>query len=269
MKTSTKVAIAIAVSLSLPIAAQAHRPWLLPSATVLSGEDQWITVDAAISDSLFYFDHNPMKLDTLKVYAPDGTELKPENIATGQLRSTFDVHLAKPGTYRITVASDGLMGRYKLNGEDKRWRGTAETLSEIPKEATDLEITQGQRRQDTFVTTGKPTDTVLKTTGSGLELVPVTHPNDLIAGEESSFRLVLDGKPAANVEVVIVPGGIRYRDNLNEIRVKTGADGGFRVTWAEPGFYWLSANARDAKPTVEKAKSRNASYAVTLEVQAQ
>lgn len=269
MKIATKAAIALAVSLALPVAAQAHRPWLLPSATVLSGDDQWVTVDAAISDTLFYFDHNAMKLDDLKIYGPDGAEIQAENQATGKLRSSFDVHLTKPGTYRITVAGDSLMGRYKLNGEDKRWRGTPETLSEIPAGATDVEITQGQRRQDTFVTSGKPTDTVLKPTGKGLELVPVTHPNDLFAGEEATFKFLLDGKPAGNIDVVVVPGGIRYRDQLNEIRTKTDADGAVKVTMPEPGFYWLSASARNAKPTIDKAKSRNASYAATLEVLAQ
>jgi hypothetical protein len=37
----------------LAVPAQAHRAWLLPSATVLSGTDAWVTVDAAISNDLF------------------------------------------------------------------------------------------------------------------------------------------------------------------------------------------------------------------------
>lgn len=267
MRIHTKAALALAISLALPLPAEAHRPWLLPSATVLSGEDQWVTVDAAVSDALFYFDHNPMKLDDLKIYGPDGAEVKAENVATGKLRSTFDLHLEKPGTYRVSVAGDSLMGRYKLNGEDKRWRGSAASLSEIPKEATDVEINQSQRRQDTFITSGKPTDAVLKPTGSGLELVSVTHPNDLVVGGEASFKLVMDGAPAADIEVVIVPGGIRYRDQINDIRVKTDADGAFKVTWPGPGFYWLGASVRDAKPTNEKARNRTVNYVVTLEVQ--
>lgn len=39
----------------LPTIAEAHRAWMLPSATVLSGDDPWVTVDAAISNDLFYF----------------------------------------------------------------------------------------------------------------------------------------------------------------------------------------------------------------------
>ena len=129
-----------------------------------------------------------------------------------------------------------------------------------------MEISQNQRRLETFVTAGAPNDTALKTTGVGLELVPVTHPNDLFAGEEATFKLTLDGKPAAGLDVSVIPGGIRYRTELNEMKLKTGAEGEFRVTWPEPGFYWISASARDAAPTVDKAKRRNSSYAATVEV---
>ncbi|MFX7306659.1 DUF4198 domain-containing protein, partial [Acinetobacter baumannii] len=80
----------------------------------------------------------------------------------------------------------------------------------------------------------------------GLEMVPVTHPNDLAAGEEATFRLLLDGRPAAGVEVSVVPGGNRYRDRLGEMKVTTAEDGSFAVTWPGPGMYWLSASVRDA-----------------------
>ena len=52
---------ALALAVCLPLSAQAHRAWMLPSATVLSGEEPWITVDAAVSNDLFYFEHVPMR----------------------------------------------------------------------------------------------------------------------------------------------------------------------------------------------------------------
>ncbi|MET0445126.1 MAG: hypothetical protein ABW151_11185, partial [Pseudorhodoplanes sp.] len=46
----------------LPLSAQAHRAWLLPSATVLSGDgDLWVTVDAAVSNHQFYFEQQTMR----------------------------------------------------------------------------------------------------------------------------------------------------------------------------------------------------------------
>ena len=84
----------------------------------------------------------------------------------------------------------------------KRWRGTAENFAkEVPQNAEELQATYLQSRIETFVTSGKPTTDTLKPTGVGLELAPVTHPNDLVAGKTATFQLLLDGKPAANVKI--------------------------------------------------------------------
>lgn len=282
-KTSLWRAAALAVSLSvaLPMAAHAHRAWMLPSATVLSGNEPWVTVDAAVSNDLFYFEHNPLRLDTLAVIAPDGSAAPVENKSTGKYRSTFDVKLSQKGTYKLTMVNDGLNASYKVGTENKRWRGTAETFAkEVPADATDVNVSRMQSRMEVFVSSGKPTDTVLKPTSVGLELVPITHPNDLFSGETSNFRFLLDGKPAADIEVTVIPGGIRYRDQLGEIKVKTDKDGKFSVKWPTAGMYWMSASnggpqmgpqaagtnaAPRAVGTLAKP-IRRASYTATLEV---
>jgi hypothetical protein len=85
---------------------------------------------------------------------------------------------------------------------------------------------------------------VFKPTGKGLELVPVTHPTDIVAAEAASFKFLLDGKPAADLEVTFVPGGARWRATPGEIKVKTGADGSVKFTLPEAGMYWVNATAR-------------------------
>lgn len=257
----------LALVLVLPASADAHRAWLLPSATVLSGDDTWVSVDAAISNGLFNFEHHPLRLDNLVVTAPDGSAVSPENPSTGKFRSTFDVHLSKPGTYKLAIVSDGVTASYKEKGERKRWRGKPENLSkDIPAGAEDLKVTQNLRRLETFVTTGKPNDAALKPTGQGLELIPVTHPNDLVAKSAASFVLHIDGKPAPDLKVAIARGGERYRMNPEEQSVTTDKDGKFSVTWPEPGMYWMEAETSDDKSTFKEAKERRLTYAVTLEV---
>ena len=241
----TAAGVALAALLALPATVQAHRQWMLPSATVLSGDNAWVTVDAAVSNDLFYFEHNAGNTDNVKAWAPDGTEVAIQNAAKTRYRSVFDVELKQQGTYKVANVSSSLMGSYKLNGKEERLpRGTtAENLaSKIPAGATDVQTAEASNRNEIFVTVGAPTETVLKPTGKGLELVPVTHPNDLIAGEAATFQFLLDGKPAANLGVTVIPGGIRYRDKLNQIDAKTDANGKVTITWPEPGMYWLNAS---------------------------
>lgn len=250
----------------LPMASQAHKAWLLPSATV-STVDQWVTFDAAVSNDLFYFNHVPLRAEGLTIVAPDGSKLSPQNQATGKYRTTFDLHLQQNGTYRIAVVNGGLNASYEENGQVKRWRGTAaEFAKAVPANASKLRVSEGAGRVETFVTAGKPTTDALKLTNVGLELAPITHPNDLYAGEEATFAMMLDGKPAANLDIEIVPGGTRYRDAQNEIKVKTDAEGKFSVTWPEPGMYWLETALQDNKTSVPQAQQRRVSYVATFEV---
>ena len=266
MKTSRLIPAALALALALPFGAHAHKAWLLPSATVVSGNTPWVSVDGAISNNLYYPDHFPMRLESLAITAPDGSTVAAQNPHTGKYRSVFDVELTQTGTYRIATVNAGLFASWQENGQPKRWRGNAETFAkEVPKDAKDLTITQSAGRIETFVTNGAPSTVALKPTGKGLELVPVTHPNDLFAGEAASFKLLIDGEPAADVSVEIVPGATRYRDSQNEIIVKTDADGRFGVTWPTPGMYWLEASLQDKNATAP-ATARRASYVATLEV---
>ena len=255
-----------AVAMCLPLVSHAHKAWLLPSATV-STVDQWITVDAAVSNDLFYFNHNPLRLDALTITAPNGSSVSPQNGSTGKYRSTFDVHLEQSGTYKLAVLNQGLFANYEENGAPKRWRGTAERFAtEVPANAKNLQVSENLGRVETFVTAGKPTTDALKLTNKGLELAPVTHPNDLYAGEAATFRFLLDGKPAASLPVTVVAGGTRYRDQQEELKVTTDAQGQFSVTWPTAGMYWLEATLQDQKTSVPQAKQRRLSYVATFEV---
>lgn len=266
---------ALAVMAAAP--ASAHRQWMLPSSTVLSGDDVWVTVDAAVSNDLFYFEHQPLRLDAVKAWSPDGKEATIENKATGRYRSTFDVHLTQKGTWKIASVSDAVMGSYDLDGKTERLpRGTttANLAERLPAGATNVQTAEVNNRNEIFVTVGEPTDTVFAPTGKGIELAPVTHPNDLFAGEAATFQFLLDGKPSAGLPVTVIPGGIRYRDALGQIDATTDASGKVVITWPEPGMYWINVTTPRAEgegegpPAPGAAPQRRASYVTTLEVMA-
>jgi len=265
--TRRGLALALVALAGLPLSAEAHRAWLLPSATVLAN-NEWVTVDAAVSTDLFFADHNPLRLDGLVIVAPSGEAVQPENLATGKLRSSFDLKLAQPGTYKLTVVGDSLFATWKQGTETKRWRGSADAIArEVPADAQELRVTRAQSRSEAFVTAGKPSQRALQPSGVGLELVPQTHPNDLVAGQGASFVFVLDGKPAAGLEVTLIQGGIRYRDKLDETRLTTDRDGRVTVNWPSAGVYWISAThgARTEGGSLAEP-ARRASYSATLEV---
>lgn len=266
MKRRIILAVALA-SLAIPFTATAHKAWLRPSQTVLAGNDPWITVDAAVSNDLFYFNHVPLRLDSLAITAPDGSTVQAQNAATGKYRSVFDVQLQQQGTYRIAVVYSGLFASWDEDGKPKRWRGNAANLdAEVPRDATNLRVTQSVGRNETFVTNGKPDTRALQPTGEGIELVPVSHPNDLFAGEEATFEVLVDGAPAAGLEFEIVRGETRYRNAQDEIKATTDAQGRFSVTWPSAGMYWLETSTEDGKTSVPQAGQRRLGYVATLEV---
>lgn len=310
LKKTLLLAASVAAVFATP--ASAHRAWLLPSITTLADTNQSVTVDAGTSTDPFNANHAAMNIDGVQVWAPDGTMGKIENAAKGKYRSTFDVAIDKPGTWRIGTQSSSVMGTFKVNGEDwavGRRRGpggpgaggpgasppgakapsapagapapggeggrprmaidpshVVATAADIPANATDFDLTENQSRNEFFVTSGAPTDTVFRPTGKGLEMVPVTHPTDLVSNEPGKFRFLVDGKPASDLEVAVIPGGQRYRDGEKGQALKTDANGEITVNWPVAGFYWLNASLGDDKPSAAKATKRRMSYTATLEV---
>jgi hypothetical protein len=275
MKRITTRLVAAAALIAVPAMLSAHRMWMLPSGTVFSGTDSWATIDAAVSNDLFFFDHQPLRLDGVKVWQPDGSEGRLQNGATGRYRSVFDVELDKPGTWKVGTQMSSVMGSFKVDGVEKRVGGRGGprpgqpaplTVADIPANATDVKLTEMSSRNEVFLTAGVPTATVLKPTGKGLEFAPVTHPDELVAGEAAKFRFLIDGKPAPGLKVTVIPGGKRYRNDEGAMTLTTGGDGVLTVTWPAAGMYWLNATASDAKTTTPRATERRMSYVTTLEV---
>lgn len=307
MRTRHALLAAAALGVGLSSPALAHRQWLLPSTTTLAGTSEYVTMDAAVSNDLFYADHVAIDPAQVKVWAPDGSEGKIENAAKGQYRSTFDVKIDKPGTWTIGMERAGVMGTFKVDGETWRVGGrgrpggggaggapggmappagapqgpgglggpggpgrapmkSVATVAEIPANATDVKLTESYSKNVVYVTADAPTANAFKPTGKGLEFQPITQPGALASDEEGQFRFLVDGKPAANVAVTVVPGSKKFREAEDAQELKTGADGMLRVKWPVAGVYWLNANYTDDKPTMPRATERRLSFTTTLEV---
>src|SRR5262249_6741374 len=152
------------------------------------------------------------------------------------------------GTYRIANVSETVFATYTLGGETKRWRGAPQALAaEVPAGAQNLQVMRTHQRGETFVALERAGGDAVGPGGQGLELQSLTPATDLAVGDTSRFRLLLDGKPAADLQLGIVRGGNRYRYKLDEIELRTDADGRFSVRWPEAGMYWLHATVSEPK----------------------
>jgi len=227
-------------------AALAHSQWLLPSATQVEASTNpqrptYVTVDAAVSNTLFFADHVAMRLTAIQIVAPDGSVIQPENPSTGKLRSTFDVKLDAEGTYRIASVSQSVMAAWKDGTEIKTFRGSeADFAAQVPANAPELKVSRNSGRVETFVTAGKPS--AIKPVGKGLELLPLQPTTDLVVGDKAKFRVLLDGKAQPGLKVKVTPGGVRYRGDLEDQTVAADANGDIAIDWKFGGVYYLSTS---------------------------
>jgi uncharacterized GH25 family protein len=264
----TLVALALA---TLALQADAHRGWLLPQATMVESKTPTVVIDGAISEGLFDIDHQALKLDGALVTGPDGVSVPVPTPYQGKQRSTFDLAMPKDGTYKVSLVSQSVTASYKdkAGGEIKRFRGTEEAFKkDVPADASELRTTYQHARLETFVSANSQSTGALKPSGVGLEMVPLTHPTDLRAGETAKWRFQLDGKALPNFEFSLIPGGVRYRGVLGEIRLKTDAKGEATVTLPAAGMHWLNAAwpAGQQKGPQAAEVPRRFSYAATLEI---
>ena len=252
--------------------ALAHRAWIKPTTTVVSGDDEWISFDAAVANGIFTPDHFALGTEGITVTSPSGKEVAKQHEQKLRYRSVFDINVKEEGTYRVETASQSLMAFWKdADGKRQMWpgRGKTGTLEEfnkaVPKKADGLEVVESSRRINVFATLGEPSEDAIKPSGKGLELDGKTHPNDLYTGEEISLGFLMDGGTATGTKVTIVKDGEKYRDTDDAMNLTTDANGQIAVTFEEPGMYWLEAEFEDDNAKAP-AQKRRGMFVLVMEV---
>lgn len=250
----------------------AHRVWVKPNTTVVSGDQAWITFDAAIANGIFDPDHFAYPLERLNAQGPDGQSVILQNRATLKYRSVFDLHLQQEGTYRVYSTSHSLMAFWQdKDGNRQMWPGRGETgtkealLKSVPMDARDLNIVDMSRRVETYVTLGAPGDIAKSDDDKGLSLFFEGHPNDLYTQEPNQLSFYFNNERAEGVSVTLVREGQRYRDTNDAQTFQSDANGNVEITFKHPGMYWLEAQYSDSKASAP-VNERRGSYVVVLEV---
>ena len=254
--------------------ASAHAQWLVPSHTSLSGDKaHYVMVDASISNEIFAPDkaYRPKEKgaeyddNLIMAIGPDGKPVS-DKIRAYYLKrkNSAAVKLDGEGTYHIAMTQKPrLMTFYKNKDGDRRRVFAGKDSKDIPADATDIKTTKAISTVDTFVSRNGTSKPALL--GKGLEISGPTHPNDLFVGEQARFQLLKAGKPAANVELAILKGDTRYRNERNEVKITTDKEGFFSTTWQHPGLYLIEASISEDS-TEEGIDSVRYSLFTTLDV---
>lgn len=241
--------IALALATALPLFAWAHDTWVLPSATLVTGRNQSVAVDAAVSEDLFIAER-PLAWGDLRVTGPDGKPLPSGERSATSVLNSVRIELPVEGTYRISNLSDSLMASYQdAQGKIQRFRGTpAEFAQKVPAGAKVLGVMHTLARQQTFVSREQASVPAFAPEGRGLEVLPLDAVNDLSDGDRTRFTLLLNGQPLAGEKLSLVREGNRYRYDRGEQPLSTDDQGQFTIAWTAPGRYWLGASHGERPP---------------------
>lgn len=234
--------------------ANAHARWLVPSHTSLSGDKaQHVIIDASISNEIFAPDkaYRPEQQgaeyddNLIMAIGPDGKPVSDKIRAYYlQRKNSAAIKLSGEGTYHITMSQEPRLVTFYKDAKGERGRVFGPKNSkDIPAGATDIKTTKSITTVDTFVSRNGTSKPALL--GQGLEISGPTHPNDLFVGEEARFQLLKNGKPAANVELIILKGDTRYRNERNDVKVTTDKHGFFTNIWQHPGLYLIEASVSE------------------------
>ncbi len=261
----------LAAAILAPAIATAHPLWLLPSHfTVSKAEGDWVTVDVTASHGTFVVD-KPASAHNARIIMPDGSTERPDHVLRGKRRSVFDFFFVEPGTHKIVNSFDqSYMTTYKVGRRDTVRRinaSKAERDAVLPEEARDVQTTRMLRSSESYVTVMAPNDTALQPSGKGLELLPITHPADIIENEEVTFQFLFNGEPVQGVESTVTRDGTLYRAAQDEINLVSGEDGKVTFTPDQAGRYVLFTFTRQQLANDPLADMQGTMLSVTFEAQ--
>jgi hypothetical protein len=218
------------------------------------------------------------------VTGPAGAPAKADAVTPLKEFTAIEVSLPTEGTYRIStgdrlgrttrwVRIDGVWKMIRPTGAGRPPGGgeAAAGPSRFVEEAAvppgaEIVTAQSFSRVETYVSRGAPSREALKPTGRGLELEPVTHPNEIFAGEPFKFHLLMDGRPLPGADFKVVRGGDAYAESRYGFAGKSDAAGAAAVTLAQPGVYLLEVDVPARVEGASEPVTRSSQFTLTFEV---
>ncbi len=240
-------------------AAQAHSPYLRPN-LFDAGRRDHVTVEASFTEDVFNAEV-VMRSDSFHVVGPNGDT--PISAVT-YLRdlAVFEAPTPVDGLYRLS--SGPRAGRAsKMYNTPSGWKRVGEDDGPPPPGAELVDV-QSITVAEVYVVRGAPDEAALKPTGQGLELQPLIQPNEIVAGEDATFRLLFDGQPLANTPVTVFREAGLYDGKKIETETATDASGVLTLRVSAPGAYMTQVRHRTAAPAGAPTPYRSYTHTLTF-----
>ncbi|MHB8283186.1 MAG: DUF4198 domain-containing protein [Caulobacteraceae bacterium] len=291
-------ALAAVLSLGAGQAALAHTPYLLPNA--FDAERDHVTLEGSLTEDAYFSPDIALKTTSYVETLPDGRSQAIAPAAMLKDLALVEAPLDASGTYRFSTGQfiarankmaliDGKWVMVRPAGESERHgpdhasgadaghdggKHGDHTHGDGPHGVSEADLPAGARTMltggvltaETYVSKGAPTQAALATSGKGLELKPVTHPNAIYVDQGFAFKFLLDGAPAAGVPISVYRSGDAYDDKKITAEVKTDASGAAKVGFERPGVYLLTAHYPAGRAEGDAPVARSYVYSLTFEV---
>jgi uncharacterized GH25 family protein len=242
----------IALLCGVNATALAHTQWLKPSVfnTALGERAVWVTGQLAMAEYAFVTER-AIKAKTTLVLS-DGTRVEVTDVYETKTSSLFDFELTQAGTYKI----DSLIGP-RLRKARK------------PKDPTKegRPASRSVNRLTSYITADAPSDTARKAEGTWLEIIPLTHPADLVEGEAASFKVLFEGRPLDKQAVTLIASGGQYQNQKTDKEYITDGEGVVTVELDQTGIYLIKSTYQVQLKDDAEAKVLRTNAGLTFEAQ--
>lgn len=259
-----------------PATANAHQYWVEPNEffffTQTEAMDDKVsenlTFDFSGADVYFNPDINRAAESdqyTLTITQPDGSALKPTATFNGKTRLVGEAALKQRGTYLLSVARTG-EPMYYCKLKDASW-------VEKARDALSTEEAEGAhcggyfQYTKAYVTLHTPTDLWKESVGQALEIVPLSHPGTVFAGDTLKVKLLAGGKPLADTKIVGIYQGFRAKEHgQTPLAATTDKNGEASFTFTRASRWLLTAKQEIPNQDTAKAESTTHQASLMLEV---
>ena len=249
---------------SFTSAAAAHTPYLAPN-TFAPQAGETVTLDAAFAET-FFVPEVVFDKSVFSVTCPDGVGRAPTSVHYQKTRAVIEHALPKQaGTYRFSTGlrHGAVFRSWEIDGKRE---STRDAKAPIPPGATLLPSFQAITVAETYLTIDAPDRAALKPRGSGIEIIPQTHPADLYTGESFVVRVLHDGTPLVDQPVEFTEAVWTSDRKAEVVTLNSDAQGRVTLPLRHAGTWLALTRHRTKAPAGAPADEYSHSFTLTFHV---